>query len=552
MRYAFQDTRPARRASAGVRNPVVEHADSGRHMRLAPRSLVATLTALSGCLTPEPPSPMHSPLAPREVQAHDHGGALFDALDAPRDLTLTLTFDRPWPSSEALPVLFVQGAFTPTCVLRMGTRLRRAMAARTLAWTSMPQGSTVWLTPREALTPGRAYTLLWLGDTPSAHTLVASSDPALGAQLRASLPAPERVDVPPRLAHAWLVFDGLIDGDLPAAISLRDASGAVLPSELVALPCRSLGLGEGSCVRLTPGAPLAPRARHTIEVAAGLSARTGAAIAPATIAFRTLEAEEASALERTALPCAPDELHLAGLCVVPGADRVSLRGESPTPALITLALLHEGAPSTLHAAISQGPFAFFDVPLRAPTRARLTRTDLSGRAQVEELRLAPASDLARVRIDEVRADARGREPAQEYVELLNSGDQTVSLMGFSLSTSAFEAGRAIASASTLAPGERALLVAPEFDAAAREDDPPPGALKLIRLTHALALPNHGARLFLRDPAGRRVSSAITPAPLTPGQCSARSATTVDGDAERAFELDPDGSCTPGASTFDGS
>jgi hypothetical protein len=159
------------------------------------------------------------------------------------------------------------------------------------------------------------------------------------------------------------------------------------------------------------------------------------------------------------------------------------------------------------------------------------------------------TDLPTLSIDEVRVDPLGPEPDQEYVELLNFGTQPQPMNDLSLSTDAFTKGLSLQSSEILAPGERALVVGPNFDRHETSDAPVPDAVRLIRLMRNLSLPNDGTELFLRDGRQRRVSASPRVAPAQAGQCIARSGTDPRSGAPAEFALDPHGSCTPGAPTF---
>jgi hypothetical protein len=154
-----------------------------------------------------------------------------------------------------------------------------------------------------------------------------------------------------------------------------------------------------------------------------------------------------------------------------------------------------------------------------------------------------------VTIDEVRVDPLGPEPAQEYVEVLNFGASDVSMQGFSLTNDAFAQGQLILGDPGLAPGERALVVSPDFDVNDRSDGALPAGVRLLRLARPLALRNDGSALYLRDAAGRRLASAPALAPERAGQCVYR----VPGEDARsgeplAFARDVHGGCTPGAAS----
>ncbi|MBN1770036.1 MAG: lamin tail domain-containing protein [Deltaproteobacteria bacterium] len=112
-----------------------------------------------------------------------------------------------------------------------------------------------------------------------------------------------------------------------------------------------------------------------------------------------------------------------------------------------------------------------------------------------------------VALTEVLANPVGLEPAQEFVELANLGEEPVDLAGWSLSDEA--GGAPLPAGTVLAPGEVALLVADGYEPDAPGD--PPAALdaRIVRLGRSLGvqgLRNSGEAVFLLDPAGTVVSS----------------------------------------------
>jgi hypothetical protein len=101
----------------------------------------------------------------------------------------------------------------------------------------------------------------------------------------------------------------------------------------------------------------------------------------------------------------------------------------------------------------------------------------------------------------------GLEPAQEFVELANLGEDEADLSGWALFDEA--GGVALPAGTRLAPGGIALLVADGYEPDAPGD--PPAALdaQIVRLGRSLGvqgLRNSGEAVFLLDPAGAVVSS----------------------------------------------
>jgi hypothetical protein len=244
------------------------------------------------------------------------------------------------------------------------------------------------------------------------------------------------------------------------------------------------------------------------------------------------------------LDCAKDERSLAELCVIADERSVHVRARSDESGTLTLSA--EGVQATAIGA--SGDFAL-TLTLARSSEAQLSLQDLAGNTRRASVALAPALDLPRVAIDEVRVDPLGPEPAQEYVELLNFGASNVSMQGFSLTQDAFAQGQTITGEAPIGPGERVLVVSPDFDSHESSDGVLPPGVRVVRLGRPLALRNDGSALFLRDASGRRLSAAPALAPEQAGQCIHRS---LDEDprsgAPQTFARDARGGCTPGAAS----
>ncbi len=514
-------------------------------------SLVLVLTAIPACFR-DPPAGGDARAAPRELALCDPEGAAFEPGAAPRDLELRVGFGDDPPALAELSLLLVRGAFSTGLVSRMtAARLRSAAMERLVPLTFTRQGDQLSAHPEHALDPGARYTLLWLApEQPAAFPVAISPSPTLGARLVETWPGADEGAAPPDLKRGLLRFDGHLAGDPLAHIGLRDAAAGALDVMLEVVRCSALGFPEGDCVWVTPKAPLAPGARYELAVGAGLRTLTGAPIEPASSWFTLAEHEDREPPALPASACASDETPAGALCVRAEEARLTVRGAVGETAWLSITLEADGSIIERSALSYVSSFELADVPLAAATTATLRARDLAGNVREQMLAVAAAPDLPTVSIEEMRADPLGKEPAQEYVELLNYGAQPVSLMGFTVSKDAFEKGRALTGAASLAPGERALVVGPDFDERDPSDGVLPSGVKLVRLEGALGLANAGARLFLRDRAGRRTSAATALTALLEGQCSARGASDRRRGDPQAFELDPDGGCTPGAPTFD--
>ncbi|MDB4972654.1 MAG: hypothetical protein JWN48_995 [Myxococcaceae bacterium] len=505
----------------------------------------------------------------------DPGGASFPPSEAPRDLSLTLSFAHAPPDDAAHALLLVRGMFGAPFLGRfVGMRQSSALKQRTIPIELARAARSLTVrVDSAALAPGARYSLAWLstGET-LAYPLRIAEGPSQGARLVESWPSQDATHVPAQLAHALLRFDGFLEGEPAAHVSLRDAADAPLDARVTRERCSLRGLPEGDCVWLEPSVQLTAGAPYRLVLAPGLRTVTGAPILPAEVTFEVASASLAVPLALRETRCAPDESPQEGACVRVDDRSLFVRGTLSEAALVTLVT---AAPDALHSAATLSYANTFALRIALPeaaTSALLRVSDLAGRHLELALSSTVERDLARLSIDEVRADPVGKEPAQEYVELLNFGSTPVSLMGFTLSTDALVRGRSVLGSAglasepsadlharldgeSLAPGERALLVGSEFDPRDAADGALPGGLRLIYLDGALSLSNDGELLFLRDPQGRRVAAARTFPGLVEGQCTARfhgdelANADLRSDDASAFELDPSGGCTPGSATF---
>ncbi len=511
---------------------------------------VLTLTATQACFR-GPPADAEARAAPRELALRDPDGAAFALSEAPRDLALYVGFGDTPPAHAELNLLLVRGILSPTFVSQLSAaRLRSVVMARMVPLALTRLGDQLEARPAQPLEPGARYSLLWaVPEAPASFTLAVSSSPALGARLVETWPGSGEAAVPQDLSRALLRFDGQLNGDPAAHITLRDRSGTAIEAAVEVAACATLGLPAGDCVWVVPHAPLTPGARYDLTIDGGLQTLTGAALASSSVSFTIAQHEDREPPTFVAGTCASDESPIGALCLRAQETTFSVRGTVDEAAWLSIAVDTDGNAQVATLSYANS-FELAQVPAPGAATVVLQARDMAGNLREQVLPVATAPDLPALSIEEVRADPLGKEPAQEYVELLNYGRESISLMGFKLSKDPSEAGRALLGALALAPGERALAVGPDFDPRDLSDGALPSGLKIVRLEGSLGLANAGANLFLRDGRGRRVSAATALASLIEGQCSARSASDRRSGAPAAFELDPDGSCTPGAPTFD--
>lgn len=517
-----------------------------RHLSLA--VLALHVGGLAGCFRELDAPPRASARLPAlTLDVRDQSDALWDISNTPRvpvfflhtadsevlDVTRRLFLLRGAPSADVLEDLRSSTRRASTELLRVGLD--------TDACPVVEDGACAL--PRTPLEAGTRYTLVWAAVAGVVQfPITVSTSPAAGAQLVESLPGELSGQVPINLARAIVRFDGYLAPD-SAELTLFDQLGARVPAESRFLPCTELGLPAGDCAELRPSAPLAKATRHTLRFADALFDLTGARLAERELSFVTASDSDARAPALRARDCTKDERLVAWLCVRADEDRVSVRARSDESGLLTL-----GAGMQVAAAIGATTDFALDLPLSAETTLALTLSDLAGNDSHAQVTLAPAPDLARVAIDEVRVDPLGPEPAQEYVELLNFGASDVSMMGFTLTHDPFAQGQAISGDVTLAAGERILVVAPDFDPRDTHDGALPAGVRLARLSRPLSLRNEGSALYLRDAQGRRLSAAPAVAPSKPGQCVHRVARDPRSADPFSFALDAQGGCTPGVAS----
>ncbi|MFW6023622.1 MAG: lamin tail domain-containing protein [Myxococcota bacterium] len=390
--------------------------------------------------------------------------------------------------------------------------------------------------------------LLWLttgclDDTPAPFPAHDGADggmprPGRGVEPLAWWPADGTWGVPPELPLAAVRFPSTSAEPLPE-VSLRGPAGDPLPARVEARPCSTLGFGGGRCVALVPGAPLTPQAAHRLVVGDG--SRPGW-----TSRFATAPAGDTPPARWLSPECALDEQPAGPGCLLAFDDRAVLRLQGSAP----LRLWLSAGSSAASAVAPRGDATLWlrDLEPGCDLRATLRSADLLGRQASLGFELPMPSSLPPVFITEVRADALGPEPGQEYVEVVNSGDVPIDLQGFSLSDAPHDEGDVVAEPAVVPAGGRALLVPARFDPQDPDDAPvPPGAI-LIRLDTALGsggLSNAGEPVFLRDPRGRRVSAAPAVAPPDPGVCLIRASSDGRTDDREAFAFDALGGCTPG-------
>ena len=431
--------------------------------------------------------------------------------------------------------------------------LRAATDERRIAVELRALGPVVEARPLVPLEPGTPHVIAvagWAADAsgrtiaePFTGSFRVASGPSAGAALASAWPADGTFAVPPRLPLVALRFDGDVDGI--EHIALRAAGGAAIPARVEDVLCDGIGWADGRCVAVRPDVVLAPGTSHEVIVGEDVRDATGASIGPALIAWSTGPAI-GDAPSFVTIACAPDEMDAGVGCALVDDRSIALRVAADGP--LRMWLLTADAARSAVAPRGEATLRLDGLVPGAAYDGVLRVVDLAGRERTFSIPIVTEADLPLLSITEVRADPRGAEPSQEYVEIANQGGSPIDLAGFTLSDRADREGDPIARALVLPPGGRALIVADAFDPVDAEDDAVPAGVPLVRIGSSIGsggITNAGEPLFLRDPLGRRVSAAPPLAAPAPGACIVRvSDDPRVGDAA-AFSVDAELGCTPG-------
>jgi hypothetical protein len=223
----------------------------------------------------------------------------------------------------------------------------------------------------------------------------------------------------------------------------------------------------------------------------------GAALDPASVDFSV---DPVPARES----CADGEVALGAACAQVLDDRVIIR-VAADPVLFTADL---GGRQALHALLPGVPVVVTGLIPNARVSASGTTTDLRGNETAFSVELTTRLPLPHVVLNEVLANPRGAEPAQEWVEVVNDGSTAVDLGDFTLEHSE---GRAVLPPAPLPPRGFALVVVQSYELADGQDVPPAPGTLIVRLPR-LGLTNSGETLALRGADGTVLSRfpAIAP------------------------------------------
>lgn len=436
--------------------------------------------------------------------------------------------------------------------------LRSEHASRVVDCDVSTHATGIEIVPRVALDRDAPYLFVVAGwaDVPTAlatsalpriDPLRTSAETDAGARVVGAWPSDGTHGVDVDLEAARVYLDGDARG-VESGVWLEGPDGLAVPADVSASAC-DVGLPGAratTCVTLAPHGGLAPGTSHRLRVDAPAQDARGAPLGPWTGTWHTHVALDPRGPTALPLSCAVDEHELAWGCARIDDAAVSLRVRASEPVLGEVRI--DGRSRSVVAPGGDFETTLAGLTPATPYTLELTLRDGAGHELRRAEEVATESALATLAIVEMRADPRGTEPAQEYVELLNYGLEPIPLAGFSLSDRADAHGEPWETDAVAHPGEHVLVVADDFDRASPLDAPPPPGATLLRVGAALGesgLANAGEPLYLRDPWGRRVSaSPATPKPR-PGACTVRVTDDMRDGRDGSFALDAGGECTPG-------
>ncbi len=514
---------------------------------------------LSSCFNQEPVSEALS-TTPEvvEIRTTDWSGNATSPDAITRRPFIEIAISTPIDESDQ-PVMLLSGRLDDALVEDLSKApLRAGNSERVIRSQIHYRENLITLSPDSALESGAVYTVVVAGWTqaqtgtkfykdgsPLTLELVVSDDADAGAAIDDCWPADGRTGVAPNLAFAAVHFDGNIQGE-QQGVRLEDANGAALPIAIRRESCARVGWEKGVCVVLEPEAPLETNARFRIVVDDTVRDAHGAPINAQSFYFDTATIADRNSPELLPVSCAIDESEVAIGCALIDDHNLQLRLRANEPVRFHLKVSEQNL--SLTAPRGDSVIALRDREPDSLIQMQLTATDEAGNRSITPLSLRTQTDLARLSITEVRADPRGPEPEQEFIELLNYGDDPIDLKGFSISDSLDDLGVVIEQSQVVFPNARILLVADDFNAEEPRDDAPlPGTL-LVRIGNSLTgsgLANAGEDIFLRDPSGRRVSAAPAVPQPRAGVCIIRVSDQMRDSSEESFDYDPDERCTPG-------
>jgi hypothetical protein len=380
----------------------------------------------------------------------------------------------------------------------------------TLAWL---RESSVVVSPTQALPLGAPFTLAALGVGPVLSILIAPDAPLAWSRLWPPLDAPS--------GAAYAVYCG----DPPG---LTEPVTTTLEPDAIAAQAEpgadDLGTASERCLRVMP-----------------LEGPTGTLVPPPMVGGVPLDpaplGSDGAGAPVAPRACGTSELAFGPGCATAEDDRVLLR--APNEPLLWVV---RGLPEPVVEAVPpRGGLTLVGFTPNSRVGLELTTVDLSGAEQRTALDVYTSSPRPHVVINELLANPVGPEPAEEWVELLNTGTIDVDLGGYALRDST---GATALPAETLPKGAFALVVREDYVSDSLGDPSPAQGTLLLRVPGlGNGLSNSGEVLRLEDGAGSVLSSFPAIAQPRPGVCAIRRSPAAWDDDPLAFGL---GGCSPGA------
>lgn len=224
--------------------------------------------------------------------------------------------------------------------------------------------------------------------------------------------------------------------------------------------------------------------------------------------------------------CENDESSFGPGCLKIDGDRAVVRG----PSGMTYWVLSSSAGN--HAQILEANGRFVIPSLREVDDGVLTAMvfDLAGRTTSARAKIELPAPSARLVVNEVMSNPLGAEPAEEWVEIVNSGEVAATLIDYVLSDGS---GKVELPDIVLGPGAFVLLTREDFVGGTAGDVAPRDGTTIVRLPQLGkgGLLNSGEAISLLDSAGNVVSTFPAKASERAGVSVARRSTsTLDDDA----------------------
>jgi hypothetical protein len=221
------------------------------------------------------------------------------------------------------------------------------------------------------------------------------------------------------------------------------------------------------------------------------------------------DADDTAAPALAPISCASGEDDRGGFCVALGNGAAAIRLKTDEPAAVTLT-----APDGARAEVVSDPWAVEHLvvagglPPSTEAALAISLADVNDNSAEQTLAVT-ACDGPTVAITEVLADPWGAEPAQEFVEIANYGAAAIDLAGWMIDDNGDENGDLLPAGCLIAPGQVALLVAPDYDPESAEDPAPASGALVVYLESSIGtggLKNDEAETVeLYDASGALVS-----------------------------------------------